>query len=245
MSARTGTGSPGGAPTALIVDDEAPILTLLRYNLEKAGWRVLEASDGQEGLTVAREEHPDIVVLDWMLPSLSGLEICRRLRRDAELAATPIVMLTARGEEADRVRGLELGADDYLAKPFSPAELLARMQAVMRRIRPALTRKALACAGLHMDLAAHRVSRAGKPLALGPREFAILRLLMEHPDRVFSRERMLDRVWGRDIFVQPRTVDVHIARLRKALARHGGADPIRTVRGAGYAIDASDASDES
>ena len=239
MSARTstGTGGPGAAPTALIVDDEAPILTLLRYNLEKAGWRVLEASDGQEGLTVAREEHPDIVVLDWMLPSLSGLEICRRLRRDAELAATPIVMLTARSEEADRVRGLELGADDYLAKPFSPAELLARMQAVMRRIRPALTQKALAYADLHMDLAAHRVSRAGKPLGLGPREFAILRLLMENPARVFSREQVLDRVWGRDVFVQPRTVDVHIGRLRKALNRHGGADPIRTVRGAGYAID--------
>ena len=234
MSARTSTG---GAATALIVDDEAPILTLLRYNLEKAGWRVLEASDGQEGLTVAREEHPDIVVLDWMLPSLSGLEICRRLRRDPELAATPIVMLTARSEEADRVRGLELGADDYLAKPFSPAELLARMQAVLRRIRPALTQHTLAYADLHMDLAAHRVSRAGKPLALGPREFAILRLLMENPARVFSREQMLDRVWGRDVFVQPRTVDVHIGRLRKALNRHGGADPIRTVRGAGYAID--------
>ena len=224
----------GGAPTALIVDDEAPILALLRYNLEKAGWRVLEAADGREGLAVARQEHPDIVVLDWMLPSLSGLEICRRLRHDAELAGIPIIMLTARGEEADRVRGLEIGADDYLTKPFSPAELLARMQAVMRRLRPALAHCALAYADLHMDLAAHCVSRAGEPVRLGPREFAILRFLMENPARVFSREQLLDRVWGRDFCAQPRTVDVHIGRLRKALGRP---DLIRTVRGAGYAID--------
>ncbi len=225
--------------TVLVVDDEAPLLALVRYNLEKAGYRVLEAVDGREALTVAREERPDIVILDWMLPSLGGIEICRQLRRDGELANTPVIMLTARGEERDRVRGLEAGADDYIPKPFSPAELLARIRAVMRRIRPALAGEALAYAGLHMDLAAHKVSRDGRPVRLGPREFALLRFLMENPGRVFSREQLLDRVWGNDIFVEPRTVDVHIGRLRKALNAHGGGDPIRTVRSAGYALAAA------
>jgi len=223
----------------LIVDDEAPILALLRYNLEKAGYRVLEAMDGEEALTVAREEQPDIMILDWMLPSLSGIEICRQVRRDRDLANTPIIMLTARGEEQDRVRGLEVGADDYMAKPFSPAELLARIRAVMRRIRPALAEEAISYADLHMDLAAHKVSRDGKPIHLGPREFAILQFLMENPGRVFSREQLLDRVWGNDIYVEARTVDVHIGRLRKALNVHGGEDLIRTVRSAGYALDAA------
>jgi two-component system phosphate regulon response regulator PhoB len=224
--------------TVLVVDDEAPILALLKYNLEKAGYRVLQATDGEEAMTVAREEHPDIVILDWMLPSLSGIEVCRQMRRDSALANVPIIMLTAKGEEQDRVRGLEVGADDYMAKPFSPAELLARIHAVLRRIRPALAEEALSYADLHMDLAAHRVSRGGEPLHLGPREFAILRFLMEHPGRVFSREHLLDRIWGNDIYVEARTVDVHIGRLRKALNAHGGPELIRTVRSAGYALDA-------
>ncbi len=224
--------------TVLVVDDEAPILALLHYNLEKAGYRVLQASDGEEAMVIAREELPDIVILDWMLPYLSGIEVCRQMRCDTALANTPIIMLTARGEEQDRVRGLEGGADDYMAKPFSPAELLARIRAVMRRIRPALAEEALSYADLHMDLAAHRVSRDGEPLHLGPREFAILRFLMEHPGRVFSREHLLDHIWGNDIYVEARTVDVHIGRLRKALNAHGGGELIRTVRSAGYALDA-------
>ena len=225
--------------TILVVDDEAPILALLRYNLDKAGYRVVEATDGQEALTLIREQSPDLVVLDWMLPSISGIEVCRQVRRDSELRNLPIIMLTARGEEQDRVRGLEVGADDYIPKPFSPAELLARIRAVLRRIRPALSEEALSYADLHMDLAAHRVSRAGKPIHLGPREFDMLRFLMEHPGRVFSREQLLDSVWGNDIFVEPRTVDVHIGRLRKALNVAESKDLIRTVRSAGYALDAA------
>jgi two-component system phosphate regulon response regulator PhoB len=225
--------------TILVVDDEAPILALLRYNLDKAGFRVIEATDGQEALTLIREQNPDLMVLDWMLPSLSGIEVCRQVRRDGEFRNLPIIMLTARGEEQDRVRGLEVGADDYLPKPFSPAELLARIRAVLRRIRPALSEEALTYADLHMDLAAHRVSRAGQPIHLGPREFDMLRFLMEHPGRVFSREQLLDSVWGNDIFVEPRTVDVHIGRLRKALNVSDGDDLIRTVRSAGYALDAA------
>ncbi len=225
--------------TILVVDDEAPILALLRYNLDKAGYRVVEATDGQEALTLIREQSPDLVVLDWMLPSISGIEVCRQVRRDSELRNLPIIMLTARGEEQDRVRGLEVGADDYIPKPFSPAELLARIRAVLRRIRPALSEEALSYADLHMDLAAHRVSRAGTPIHLGPREFDMLRFLMEHPGRVFSREQLLDSVWGNDIFVEPRTVDVHIGRLRKALNVAESKDLIRTVRSAGYALDAA------
>jgi two-component system phosphate regulon response regulator PhoB len=225
--------------TILVVDDEAPILALLRYNLDKAGFRVIEATDGQEALTLIREQNPDLMVLDWMLPSLSGIEVCRQVRRDGEFRNLPIIMLTARGEEQDRVRGLEVGADDYLPKPFSPAELLARIRAVLRRIRPALSEEALTYADLHMDLAAHRVSRAGQPIHLGPREFDMLRFLMEHPGRVFSREQLLDSVWGNDVFVEPRTVDVHIGRLRKALNVSDGDDLIRTVRSAGYALDAA------
>ena len=225
------------AARILAVDDEAPILTLLRYNLEKAGFRVLEATDGREALTIVREEQPDLVILDWMLPSLSGIEVCGRIRRDGRLANTPIIMLTARGQEQDRVRGLEAGADDYVPKPFSPRELTARTRAVLRRIRPALAGQALSHADLHMDLAAYKVTRAGMPVHLGPREFAMLRFLMENAGRVFSREQLLDRVWGHDIFVEPRTVDVHIGRLRKAINLPGRRDLIRTVRSAGYALD--------
>ena len=223
--------------TVLVVEDEATMRALVRYNLEKAGYRVIEASDGQEALAVAREAFPDVVVLDWMLPSLSGVEVCRRLRRDRELANTPIIMVTARGDERDRIQGLEEGADDYMPKPFSPSELVARIRAVLRRIRPALAERALTWRGVHMDLAAHRVWRDGRPVRLGPREFAVLRFLMENPGRVFSREQLLDRVWGTGVFVELRTVDVHIGRLRKALNGHGGEELIRTVRSAGYALD--------
>jgi two-component system phosphate regulon response regulator PhoB len=224
-------------PRVLIVDDEAPILALLRYNLEKAGFEVDEAGDGQEALVKCSERAPDLVVLDWMLPSVSGVEVCRRLRRVPESRNLPIIMLTARGEEADRVRGLDAGADDYVTKPFSPSELVARIRAVLRRIRPALSAEALSYADLHMDLVAHRVTRAGRPIQLGPREYTLLRHFLEHPGRVFSREQLLNAVWGQDIFVEPRTVDVHIRRLRKAINGPGEADLVRTVRAAGYALD--------
>ena len=228
-----------GDASVLIVDDEAPILALVRYNLEKAGYRVLEAADGREALLVASEEQPDIIVLDWMLPSLSGIEVCRRLRRDRDLSHTPIIMLTARGDEEDRVRGLDVGADDYMPKPFSPSELLARIRAVLRRIRPALAEDSLTHSDLVMDLAAWRVLRGGQPVHLGPKEFAILRFLMENPGRVFSRGQILDRIWGSGIFIDERTVDVHIGRLRKALNASGGPELIRTVRSAGYSLDAA------
>jgi two-component system phosphate regulon response regulator PhoB len=224
-------------PRILVVDDEAPIVALLRYNLEKAGFNVDEAMDGQEALTLCAERSPDLMVLDWMLPSVSGVEVCRRLRRAPEHRNLPIIMLTARGEEGDRVRGLDAGADDYVTKPFSPSELIARIRAVLRRIRPALSADALDYADLHMDLAAHRVTRNGRPIQLGPREYTLLRHLMEHPGRVFSREQLLNAVWGQDIFVEPRTVDVHIRRLRKVLNGTGEIDVIRTVRSAGYALD--------
>jgi len=224
-------------PRILVVDDEAPIVALLRYNFEKAGYAVDEAGDGQEALTLCAERAPDLVVLDWMLPSVSGVEVCRRLRRSPEHRNLPIILLTARGEETDRVRGLDAGADDYVTKPFSPSELIARVRAVLRRIRPALSAEALGYADLHMDLVAHRVSRNGRPIRLGPREFNLLRHFLEHPGRVFAREQLLNAVWGQDIFVEPRTVDVHIRRLRKVINGPGEADLIRTVRSAGYALD--------
>ena len=224
-------------PRVLVVDDEAPIVALLRYNLEKAGFAVDQATDGDEALVRCAERAPDVIVLDWMLPSVSGVEVCRRLRRSTEHRNVPIIMLTARGEESDRVRGLDAGADDYVTKPFSPSELVARVRAVLRRIRPALAAQALSYADLHMDLAAHRVTRNGRPIRLGPREYTLLRHLLEHPGRVFAREQLLNAVWGHDIFVEPRTVDVHIRRLRKAINGSGEADLIRTVRAAGYALD--------
>ena len=226
-------------PYILVVEDEAALLTLLRYNLEKGGFEVGEAVDGEEALLMVDERRPDLMVLDWMLPTLSGIEVCRRIRRRPDPQPLPIVMLTARGEEADRVRGLDGGADDYVVKPFSPAELLARIRAILRRMRPALGDEVLHYADLKMDLAAHRVMRGDESIHLGPTEFRLLRHLMEHPGRVFSREQLLDSVWGPDIFIESRTVDVHVRRLRQALNTERRPDLIRTVRSAGYALDAS------
>ena len=224
-------------PRVLIVEDETALVELLRYNLEQSGFRVSVAYDGEEALASVQDDVPDLMLLDWMLPLMSGIEVCRQLRRQTATANLPIIMLTARGEEGDRVRGLDAGADDYVAKPFSPTELVARIRAVLRRIRPALADEALSYADLVMDLVAHRVTRAGKPIHLGPTEFRLLRHFMEHPGRVFSREQLLDAVWGKDVYVEARTVDVHIRRLRKALNAGGGVDVVRTVRSAGYALD--------
>ncbi|MBI1238656.1 MAG: phosphate regulon transcriptional regulatory protein PhoB [Alphaproteobacteria bacterium] len=224
-------------PHVLVVEDETSLATLLRYNLEREGYKVAEAHDGEEALMLADEDRPDLVVLDWALPQLSGIEVCRRLRSRAETRNLPIIMLTARGEEADRIRGLDTGADDYIVKPFSMSELLARIRAVMRRIRPALADDVIEYGDLIVDRAAHRVRRADRDIHLGPTEFRLLDHLIQHPGRVFSREQLLDAVWGSDVYVEARTVDVHIGRLRKALNIDGLTDPIRTVRSAGYALD--------
>jgi two-component system phosphate regulon response regulator PhoB len=224
-------------PLVLIVEDEAALVTMLRYNLEKEGFTVCEASDGEEALVQIAERKPDVVLLDWMLPLVSGIEVCRQIRRSPASRTLPIIMLTARGEEGDRVRGLNSGADDYVVKPFSPSELIARLRAVMRRAKPASAEEILRFSDLAMDLAAHRVTRNGKPVHLGPTEFRLLRFLMQHPGRVFSREQLLDQVWGHDVYVEPRTVDVHIRRLRKALNENETADLVRTVRSAGYSLD--------
>jgi two-component system phosphate regulon response regulator PhoB len=224
-------------PHVLIVEDESALVELLRYNLEKEGFRVSAAADGEEGLANIADGKPDLVILDWMLPLVSGLEVCRQVRRKAETRDLPVIMLTARGEEGDRIRGLEGGADDYITKPFSPSELIARVRAVLRRSRPATGDDLLTYAGVVMDLSSHRVLRDGRPVHLGPTEFRLLRFLMERPGRVYSREQLLDAVWGRDIYVEPRTVDVHIRRLRKALNQPEDSDLIRTVRSAGYALD--------
>lgn len=222
----------------LLVEDDRALVELLTYHFEREDFAVRATPDGEEALVMAREEAPDLVILDWMLESLSGIEVCRRLRRLPETANVPIIMLTARGEEADRIRGLETGADDYVTKPFSPRELIARGQAVLRRVRPALAGERLHYSDLEMDVVAHRVKRGGVPVALGPTEFRLLRHFLEHPGRVFSRERLLDSVWGRDSEIELRTVDVHIRRLRQAINVGGKADIIRTVRSAGYALDA-------
>lgn len=221
----------------LIVEDEPPQAELLSYNLEKEGFRVLIAQDGEEGLLMAQENTPDAIVLDWMLPGLSGIEVCRQLRGSSDTREIPILMLTARGEEEDRVRGIETGADDYVVKPYSPREVVARIKALLRRANPSLSSEALQYSDIAMDLAQHKVNRGGRSIHLGPTEFRLLKTLMEKPSRVFSRERLLDLVWGRDVYVEDRTVDVHIRRLRKALNEGGGEDVIRTVRGEGYAID--------
>jgi two-component system phosphate regulon response regulator PhoB len=224
-------------PSVLVAEDEGALVTLLRYNLEREGYRVFEAQDGEEALLVAGEQKPDVVLLDWMLPQLSGIEVCRRLRSRQDTRNVPIIMLTARGEESDRIRGLDTGADDYITKPFSMTELLARLRAVMRRIRPGLADDVVVVGDIEMDRAAHRVRRAGRDIHLGPTEFKLLDHLIQHPGRVFSREQLLDAVWGSDVYVEARTVDVHVGRLRKALNPEGVRDPIRTVRSAGYALD--------
>jgi two-component system phosphate regulon response regulator PhoB len=224
-------------PTVLIVEDEAPLLTLLRYNLEKQGFRVDEAADGQEALLRVAEARPDIMLLDWMLPSLSGIEVCRQLRRRTETRDLPIIMVTARTEDQDAVRALDIGADDYIAKPFAMEHVIARIRALLRRSGRVASKGSLAYADLAMDQDAHRVTRAGRPLQLGPTEYRLLEFFLQHPGRVFAREQLLDAVWGRDIHVEPRTVDVHIRRLRKAINQGDEVDLIRTVRSAGYALD--------
>jgi len=227
-------------PTILIVEDEPPLVELISYNLEKAGFQAKIARDGDEAMLAVEEHKPDLVLLDWMLPYVSGIEICRRIRRNPDTRDLPIIILTARGEEDDRIRGLDAGADDYVVKPFSPSELVARVKAVLRRTRPAFDKDQLTYGDIAMDLTTHRVSRADAPVELGPTEFRLLRFLMEHPGRVFSREQLLDSVWGHDVYIEPRTVDVHIRRLRKAMNLPGTDDLIRTVRSAGYALDIKD-----
>ncbi|MBB4632993.1 phosphate regulon transcriptional regulator PhoB [Sphingosinicella soli] len=224
-------------PKILVVEDDANLVELIRYNLEQEDFVVVSTEDGEEALVLADEEKPDLVLLDWMIVNLSGIEVCRRMRREPATANLPIIMLTARTEEADRIRGLEIGADDYITKPFSPRELVARIRAVLRRLRPALAGGNLEYAGIFMDTTAHKVTRDGQSVALGPTEFRLLRHFLEHPGRVFSREQLLDSVWGRDVYVEQRTVDVHIRRLRKAINLDGLPDVIRTVRSAGYSLD--------
>jgi two-component system phosphate regulon response regulator PhoB len=224
-------------PLVLIVEDEAPLVTLLKYNLEKEGFAVCAAGDGEEALLQIAENKPDAVLLDWMLPLVSGLEVCRQIRRSPASRSLPIILLTARGEEADRVRGLDSGADDYIVKPFSPSELVARLRAVIRRAQPSAAEDTLRYADVAMDLAAHRVSRAGRAVHLGPTEFRLLHHFLLYPGRVFSREHLRDRVWGPHAEVEMRTVDVHIRRLRKALNIDGCRDLVRTVRSVGYALD--------
>ena len=224
-------------PLILIVEDEQPLTVLLRYNLEAEGYEVETSVRGDEAELRLRERLPDLLMLDWMLPGLSGIELCRRLRARAETAALPILMLTARGEEDERVRGLATGADDYMVKPFSVLELMARVNALLRRARPEAISPVLKAGDLELDRETFRVRRSGREVHLGPTEFRLLEFLMKSPGRVFSREQLLDGVWGRDVYVDERTVDVHIGRLRRALNRGRSRDPIRTVRGAGYSLD--------
>ncbi len=223
-------------PTVLVVEDELAQREVLAYNLEAEGFRVSKAENGDEALLLVDEDSPDIIVLDWMMPVLSGIEVCRRLKTRPETRSIPIIMLSARSEEVDKVRGLETGADDYVVKPYSVVELMARVRTQLRRVRPATVGIRLEYDDIVLDAETHKVSRNEHPLKLGPTEFRLLSTFMEKPGRVWSREQLLDRVWGRDIYVDTRTVDVHIGRLRKALTQHGGSDPVRTVRGAGYAL---------
>jgi two-component system phosphate regulon response regulator PhoB len=224
-------------PQILIVEDEVSIVTMLRYNLERADFVVFEARNGEEAMEQIAERRPDAVLLDWGLPLLSGFEVCRQMRCSPEMRSIPIIMATARGEEADKVRALDNGADDYITKPFAVSELIARLRAVLRRARPAGSDKTLSFGGLTMDLAVHRVTRNGRSIHLGPTEYRLLKFLMERPRRVFSREQLLDAVWGYNIYVEARTVDVHIRRLRNAINADGEPDVIRTVRSAGYALE--------
>ncbi len=223
-------------PTVLLVEDEPAQREVLAYNLEAEGFRVVPAGNGEDALVLVEEESPDIIILDWMMPELSGIEVCRRLKMRPETRGIPIIMLSARAEEVDRIRGLETGADDYVIKPYSVLELMARARAQLRRVRPSSIGAQLEFEDIRLDPETHRVYRGDKVLKLGPTEFRLLTTFMEKPGRVWSREQLLDRVWGRDIYVDTRTVDVHIGRLRKSLMQYGGEDPLRTVRGAGYAL---------
>jgi two-component system phosphate regulon response regulator PhoB len=222
----------------LLVEDDKALADLLIWHFQREEYDVRRTGDGEEALMLADEEQHDVIILDWMIEGVSGLEVCRRLRRKSRTANVPIIMLTARGEESDRIRGLETGADDYVTKPFSPRELMARVAAVLRRIRPALAGEQLTYGDIEMDVEAHRVRRAGRPVQLGPTEYRLLKALLERPGRVFSRERLLDTVWSHDSDIDVRTVDVHVRRLRKALNQDGFPDLIRTVRSAGYSLDA-------
>lgn len=223
-------------PAVLVVEDEPAQRDIITYNLQGEGFRVISTDDGNEAMLLLAEEQPDLVLLDWMLPGASGLEVCRQIKMNPSLRMTPIIMLSARAEEVDKVRGLETGADDYVSKPYSVIELMARVKALLRRSRPAAVGERLSYDDILLDPETHKVFRATKELKLGPTEFRLLTTFMEKPGRVWSREQLLDRVWGREIYVDTRTVDVHIGRLRKALSRTGGEDLIRTVRGAGYAL---------
>ncbi|MWD27388.1 phosphate regulon transcriptional regulatory protein PhoB [Aquicoccus sp. SCR17] len=223
-------------PTVLLVEDEPAQREVLAYNLEAEGFRVVSADNGEDALLLVAEEAPDLLVLDWMMPQLSGIEVCRRLKTRSDTRAIPVIMLSARSEEVDRVRGLETGADDYVVKPYSVVELMARVRAQLRRTRAAAVGATLEFDDIRLDAETHKVFRGAKELRLGPTEFRLLSTFMEKPGRVWSREQLLDRVWGRDIYVDTRTVDVHVGRLRKVLCAHGEADPVRTVRGAGYAL---------
>ncbi|MEL6416709.1 MAG: phosphate regulon transcriptional regulator PhoB [Pseudomonadota bacterium] len=223
-------------PFIVIAEDEQAVSELLRYNLEAEGYETAIANDGDEAMLLIDERIPDLMLLDWMLPKISGIEICRRVRTRQETANLPIIMLTARTEEADRIRGLETGADDYVTKPFSTNELMARVKAVLRRIRPALMDDQIKVGDIQIDRSTHSVARGGTEIHLGPTEFRLLEYFAQHPGRVFSREQLLDGVWGSDVYVEARTVDVHIGRLRKALMSEGGNNPIRTVRSAGYSL---------
>jgi two-component system phosphate regulon response regulator PhoB len=223
-------------PSVLLVEDEPAQREVLAYNLEAEGFDVMRAGDGEEALMLIEESPPDVILLDWMLPNVSGIEICRRLKSRPGTRSIPVIMISARSEEVDRVRGLETGADDYVVKPYSVAELMARVRTQLRRVRPASVGERLEYQDIILDASTHRVTRQDRELKLGPTEFRLLATFMEKPGRVFSREQLLDRVWGRDIYVDTRTVDVHIGRLRKALMSQGGGDPLRTVRGSGYAL---------
>ncbi len=223
-------------PRVLVVEDEPAQREVLAYNLEAEGFDVSRAENGEEALLLVAEDQPDIIVLDWMMPHLSGIEVCRRLKINADTRAIPVIMLSARSEEVDRVRGLETGADDYVIKPYSVIELMARVRAQLRRVRPSTVGLLLEYDDITLDSESHKVKRGEAALKLGPTEFRLLSTFMEKPGRVWSREQLLDRVWGRDIYVDTRTVDVHVGRLRKALTQFGGNDPLRTVRGAGYAL---------
>ncbi len=226
----------GERPVVLLVEDEPAQREVLAYNLDAEGFRVVPADNGEDAMLLVEEEGPDIIILDWMMPKLSGIEVCRRLKMRPETRSIPIIMLSARAEEVDRIRGLETGADDYVIKPYSVLELMARARAQLRRVRPSSAGVVLEWGDIRLDPETHRVYRADKVLKLGPTEFRLLTALIEKPGRVWSREQLLDRVWGRDIYVDTRTVDVHVGRLRKSLMAHGGEDPLRTVRGAGYAL---------